>query len=103
MIQTVEKVEIELPEQILKTEQWTRSVPGVSDPRLRVAYPRPLAKHTCDDVLGYSGDCLGAYDRERRILPAANSNSYRRVARKSSSSFRAAAQTLCADVASAAI
>jgi hypothetical protein len=42
MIQTVEKVEIELPEPIEKPEQWTLSVHGVSDPRLRVAYPRTL-------------------------------------------------------------
>ena len=43
MIQTVERVEIELPEQIEKPEQWTLSVHGVSDPRLRVVYPRTLA------------------------------------------------------------
>jgi hypothetical protein len=42
MIQTVEKIEIELPEQIEKPEQWTLTVHGVSDPRLRVAYPRTL-------------------------------------------------------------
>jgi VWA domain containing CoxE-like protein len=42
MIQTVEKVEIELPEQIERPEQWTLSVHGVSDPRIRVAYPHTL-------------------------------------------------------------
>lgn len=42
MIQTVEKVEIELPEQIQKPEQWRLSVHGVSDPHLRVAYPHTL-------------------------------------------------------------
>jgi VWA domain containing CoxE-like protein len=42
MILTVEKVEIELPERIQKPEDWTLSVHGLSDPRLRVAYPHTL-------------------------------------------------------------
>jgi len=42
MIQTVERVEIQLPEKIEKPEQWALSVHGVSDPRLRVVYPHTL-------------------------------------------------------------
>jgi VWA domain containing CoxE-like protein len=42
MIQTVEKIDIELPQRIERPEQWTLSVHGVSDPRLRVVYPHTL-------------------------------------------------------------
>ncbi len=42
MIQSVEKIEIELPEQIQKPEQWTLNVRGVNDPHLRIIYPRKL-------------------------------------------------------------
>jgi hypothetical protein len=42
MIQTVERVEIELPRQVQKLEEWTLDVRGVGDPRAFVTYPHML-------------------------------------------------------------